>query len=630
MLSLFLDTNDPPPLYLDSDTYSFLHARFHEDNHDVNSFGQALELAALHHYHTRSLSAFALSASGSRRNHVDTSSWTSKLADNVSDVLTAQSGASEPSASQGDKLEAISLRLLKTRPSTSLPIGKMGTTVGTDEPSRSSSDILGQIPLFRSRIDLHHAWLARLVLLISYANHFLNEDRLDSFDDLLDDVAHYTQKAAYKLVAGVHEDIYGFALRGQLESKIRHIRSRMNELNSKQLSALLELLASSRSIFEFRQRASPAPVSTPAERMLSVTSGSRTDEEEDLNRLLSKLQGWIAEIGEWRDKEGLARASEGQKHTAGRGGARSNKTQANTQNDENWRRAQAQEEYFGMRRKCVTELCDFLSETSKRLRPQPLILLPDIPFARLWHCCAGTHLQEIIDTTPRCSLITQLNDPFRFLEDYGFLKSFPSSSVVGRIPPVSQRRDTPASTTALRALEASGNLPDVCRAYQLYLNSPRFLNLANWYSAFEQGVRASRAMLLLERPDVAGETFAGNVAAATQSLTKGSSVDGDHNFGPSSPNRRSPRKRQTVMPTQDVPVKKRKSSKSDARSASPAAQQLESHDETAIDAVIEDEDDLQARFALAVNELAIMGLLKGTRRRVEHTTKVIFDLPLPA
>jgi origin recognition complex subunit 3 len=38
-------------------------------------------------------------------------------------------------------------------------------------------------------------------------------------------------------------------------------------------------------------------------------------------------------------------------------------------------------------------------------------------------------------------------------------------------------------------------------------------------------------------------------------------------------------------------------------------------------------DVVQARFALAVNELGRMGFLKKTRRKADHVLKVVHDLP---
>lgn len=42
---------------------------------------------------------------------------------------------------------------------------------------------------------------------------------------------------------------------------------------------------------------------------------------------------------------------------------------------------------------------------------------------------------------------------------------------------------------------------------------------------------------------------------------------------------------------------------------------------------MEEKDVVQARFALAVNELGRMGLLKKTRRKQDHVLKIVHDLP---
>lgn len=39
------------------------------------------------------------------------------------------------------------------------------------------------------------------------------------------------------------------------------------------------------------------------------------------------------------------------------------------------------------------------------------------------------------------------------------------------------------------------------------------------------------------------------------------------------------------------------------------------------------QEDLQARFAIAVNHLAMMGLLKKTSRRAEHTMRTNWEIP---
>ncbi|KAE8249205.1 hypothetical protein A4X13_0g5303 [Tilletia indica] len=292
--------------------------------------------------------------------------------------------------------------------------------------------------------------------------------------------------------------------------------------------------------------------------------------------------------------------------------------------DEKERQIKSDQVFEGIRRDFSKAIRAFWSS---RCQPLPTALRDGeapIPLSRIWQCQAATFLSTHLEPTPRHTIISQLDDPFPIMERYG-MSHLISGSQKGRVGANRNRFDEadelgPATdmvrfVTDFDELKRSGALPDVCRAYQLYRDSPRFLNFADWFDAFAQGVRADSAVLAVT------EKAAGS---------RGRQEIGDDDLPDATElrNSRPKRKRKDddATPTDGRHKQARNGQVGTSKSA--ASGSREGRDDPLADSKQHDDTKhIQARFALAVNELAIMGFIKGTRRKVEHTMKVIFDLP---
>ena len=152
--------------------------------------------------------------------------------------------------------------------------------------------------------------------------------------------------------------------------------------------------------------------------------------------------------------------------------------------------------------------------------------------------------------------------------------------------------------------------PDVCRLYKLYGECGKFVNLADWFEAFKQTVQH----------DETAKAGRQDTASANQNEDNVDVNGGDEPATPSK--RRSPSKRTVQLADADdydpdlldTPSRKR------SRFAEPLQAEDQGDDGPA------SEMDLQCRFALALNQLARMGMIRGTKRRNEHITKVLWDL----
>lgn len=148
------------------------------------------------------------------------------------------------------------------------------------------------------------------------------------------------------------------------------------------------------------------------------------------------------------------------------------------------------------------EVADWLSSTlNKWLSSRP-------PVPNIYTYDFTTYINQLTDPSTRSQTVAALNNPHLVLRT---------------------SKDTP---------------PDISRLYEMYQSAGRMINLADWYQAFSQSIKAKRT-----------------------SLGK--------------------RQRQQT----------------------------------------DDEDNVQARFALSVNEMGKMGFLKKTRRKPDHVLKVVHDLP---
>ncbi|EPQ32044.1 uncharacterized protein PFL1_00242 [Pseudozyma flocculosa PF-1] len=271
----------------------------------------------------------------------------------------------------------------------------------------------------------------------------------------------------------------------------------------------------------------------------------------------------------------------------------------------------------------------------------------------------------MLDACPRAGLLQPLGDPRAFLEVLGSL-------------------DDPMSDAASGTQQAEDALPDICLAYQLYRDCGKNVSLADWFEAFQQSVDPSDASQAT-RPRGAGDQSNGSISArpSTRSMDGGQRGTGedegkededdddgdDHDddddddegldddlLAATPSGRRS--KRQAALgryPSKrsyaevdgedsgsngseddddsdvlDTPSKRRGARAQHTPRAAlsrtplrPGLLRLNGGGSSRPDASMAD---VQARFALAVNELARMGLLRGTRRKNEHVTKTVWDL----
>ncbi|EST06557.1 Origin recognition complex, subunit 3 [Kalmanozyma brasiliensis GHG001] len=229
-----------------------------------------------------------------------------------------------------------------------------------------------------------------------------------------------------------------------------------------------------------------------------------------------------------------------------------------------------EEKLLGLKR----EITDWLQSAIHDLSDwsssaQPLALLKDV----FWVDCYSP-LSTLLDPSTRAGLTLPLAEPREFIESLhdAALSVVPQDEVggieVGEVGIMSE--------------------PDVCRVFGLYLECGKFVNLGDWYEAFKQSVEADRE----EEED--------EVEPMTPSKRR-TRVDLDEESDETD-----------VL---DTPSKKR-----------PRTAQLPKGSAGGQGEGKVPESDLQSRFALALNEIARMGMVRGTRRRQEHITKVMWDL----
>ncbi|SPO20306.1 uncharacterized protein UTRI_00705_B [Ustilago trichophora] len=256
----------------------------------------------------------------------------------------------------------------------------------------------------------------------------------------------------------------------------------------------------------------------------------------------------------------------------------------------------------------------------------PMHLLRDI----FWVDCYGP-LSTLLDPSTRAGLTLPMAEPVEFVSALydAALSVVPEEELEG------------VDLAMLGKIEE----PDVCRLFKLYGECGKFVNLADWYEAFKQVVEVDEVVneadrsLKRERDREAsaaskvssssrgGKTGAGEDAGGSEDEDDDEECEDAHVANPSTPSKRkSPRKRSAQSldlaesdydsDVLDTPSKKRPRTTTSTEQRDPAA--------AATTGLTESE--IQSRFALALNELARMGMIRGTRRRQEHITKVMWDL----
>lgn len=253
----------------------------------------------------------------------------------------------------------------------------------------------------------------------------------------------------------------------------------------------------------------------------------------------------------------------------------------------------------------------------------PLHLLRDI----FWVDCYGP-LSTLLDPSTRVGLTLPLAEPTEFVESlYDAALS---------VVPEAELEDI--DVERLKMLEE----PDVCRLFRLYRECGKFVNLADWYEAFKQTVEVEDTIKQVDqdleresRTRVEASVFsaARNGHAGMMDIDDDGSEDteeeeseGENGVATTPSKRRSPRKRSEKRldlaefdydsDVLDTPSKKRHNPLAPPSTSTAAAKA----------ATTTTESEVQSRFALALNELARMGMVRGTRRRQEHITKVMWDL----
>ncbi|KAN0066503.1 hypothetical protein ACQY0O_000597 [Thecaphora frezii] len=340
------------------------------------------------------------------------------------------------------------------------------------------------------------------------------------------------------------------------------------------------------------------------------------------------------------------------------------------------KRLETEEKVVGLKREVTNWIAaqvqawlDWDSLTEGQTGPNGVVgLIKDI----WWHDSFDS-ISALLDACPRSGLLQPLNDPHAFLEQLDALAADASQGERG-----------------------VAVVPDICRAYQLYRDCGKNVNLADWFEAFRQSLENDVDPLVVAAPHqpgksplkrpasvgvnpqkrkvprrsdmgahIAPKSTSGLVAmdldedregqdgrgkgddnkgqndgedglmkttpstgrqgrsvlsarAATrrprvefddESGSDDEDVDDDHDYDDvlDTPSRRKSARAQWAARLQDrnqlTPGALRLHGRSDASTA-----------------------DAQARFALVINELARMGLLRGTRRKNEHVIKVVWDL----
>ncbi|GAK62030.1 uncharacterized protein PAN0_001d0227 [Moesziomyces antarcticus] len=249
----------------------------------------------------------------------------------------------------------------------------------------------------------------------------------------------------------------------------------------------------------------------------------------------------------------------------------------------------------------VQELVDWrqIGRELSGLDNGPLQLLKDI----FWVDCYGP-LSTLLDPSTRAGVTLPLTAPGEFVESL-------YDAALSVVP------EEELDDIDIEGLQSS-QTPDVCRLYKLYGECGKFVNLADWFDAFKQTVQSDEATRT-GKQDLAREQ-----SATDSTANQGeANVDANEVDTPSTPSkRRSPSKRTVQLADADeydpdlldTPSRKR------SRFAEPIQPDDEAEEAPG------SETDLQCRFALALNQLARMGMIRGTKRRNEHITKVLWDL----
>jgi len=310
--------------------------------------------------------------------------------------------------------------------------------------------------------------------------------------------------------------------------------------------------------------------------------------------------------------------------------------------DETTRRLQAEATYEELRAKTTTYITNFLRSKSQPLGPvtlgtkqkerktkpgqQAVVLLKDV-----WRLNASTHLTTHLDATPRQDIIKQLDDPFTSLDRYGLEALVEYSSQISAEADEQRGRkvNVQGIVDDMKQLRRSNALPDICLAFTQYRQAPRFFNLADAFDNFCQQVQGSQAFLRFETDSTEGESAKanGNGKRKRDEVEVEEDEQASENEDRAEAVNAAPkRSRRLAAKDNDVTPTRTRATANSTPTA--AATPTPGPQRKPIDAPLSEQErqHLQARFALALNELAIMGFLKGTRRKVEHTTKLIFDI----
>lgn len=269
----------------------------------------------------------------------------------------------------------------------------------------------------------------------------------------------------------------------------------------------------------------------------------------------------------------------------------------------------------------ITDLVDW-----KALSPQsdfgPLRLLKDIFWVNSYD-----PLSTLLDPSPRAGLTLPLTEPHEFVESL-------YDAALSVVP-----------LDAMPAVDLStlkfADVPDVCRIYQLYRECGKFVNLADWFDAFKQSIELDDSLKVVDEDEGAGLEGAPAISDDVQLGLTGNDEDDDGEEDasadeddddsddadalPQTPSRRNgqpkrPSRGFSALDSDDESDVQDTPSKRPRRAVAPQARQQTRGNHT------DAGKQIQARFALAINELARMGMLRGTRRRAEHITKVMWDL----
>lgn len=239
--------------------------------------------------------------------------------------------------------------------------------------------------------------------------------------------------------------------------------------------------------------------------------------------------------------------------------------------------------------------------------PTPLHLLRDI----FWVDAYGP-LSTLLDPSTRAGLTLPLAEPIEFVESlYDAALS---------VVPEEELEDEGVELKGLKRMD----VPDTCRLYQLYRECGKFVNLADWYDAFKQGVELDDKVREVER-ELRGEELQGPAEPGAPSETDGDvDEEGDEAAEPETPSKRQTSRRKRSAQPMNLAESDYESDVPDTPSKKRTRKNPSTTEETK--ATETSESELQGRFALALNELARMGMIRGTRRRQEHITKVMWDL----